>query len=180
MSKLLNWAREEFLQILPVWIFFFLSFGLVALTRITTFGEYHIRPAEPPEYLVGSLIMSKVVLLIDAFMKNRGRGRPLIYITLLNTGLYFLAAIVLHHLEQTVTLIRRHRVGFAEATREILLGMEKPSFWAIMIGVLAFTFAFCVVRELVRYIGMERFMEIFFGWRPRTGRAGGEGIRRVS
>src|SRR5262249_2162689 len=102
MSKMLNWLREEFLQILPVWIFFFLSFGLMALTRITIFGEYHITPEEPPEYLVGSLIMAKVVLLVDAFMKNRaGHGRPLIYGTLLNTSLYFLAALVLQHLEHT-------------------------------------------------------------------------------
>jgi hypothetical protein len=30
-------------------------------------GEYHITPQEQPEYLVGSLIMAKVVLLIDSF-----------------------------------------------------------------------------------------------------------------
>jgi hypothetical protein len=181
MSKMLNWLREEFLQILPVWMFFFVSFGLVALTRITTFGEYHIRPTEPPEYLVGSLIMAKVVLLIDAFMKNRGwHGRPLVYPTLLNTGLYFVAALLLHHLEQMVKLMRQHHLGFAEANHEILLGMGKPSFWAIMIGVLAFTFAFCIVRELIRYIGRERFTEIFFGWRPGRGRTGGEDIRKAS
>ena len=55
----------------------------MALLRTTTFGEYHRQPLEPPEYLVASLIMSKVVLLVDAFMKNRGgHGRPMIYGTL--------------------------------------------------------------------------------------------------
>ena len=70
--------------------------------------------------------MAKVVLLVDAFMKSRGiHGRPLIYGTLLNTGLYFLAALVLHYLEQTIRLIRHHHVRFAEASHEALLAMER-------------------------------------------------------
>jgi hypothetical protein len=177
----LNWLREEFLQILPVWIFFFLSFGLMALIRMTAFGEYHITPSEPPEYLLGSLIMAKVVLLVDALMKNRtGHGRPLIYGTLLNTGLYFLAALAFHYVEQTITLIRHQHIGFVEASHEALREMEKPSFGAIMLAVHALTYAFCIIRELVRSFGWDRFREIFFGRRPGTGRTGAEGIRRVS
>jgi hypothetical protein len=153
---------------------------LVALIRITTFGEYHIQPLDPTEYLLGSLIMAKAVLLIDAFMKNQGvRGRPLIYGTLLNTGLYFLGALVLHYLEQTISRMRHQNVRFAEASHEALLALQKPSFLAIMLSVLALTFAFCTVRELVRCIGSDRFMEMFFGRHPGPGRRGGD-IRRVS
>jgi len=179
--RMLKWLREEFLQILPVWIFFFLSFGLVALIRSTTFAEYHIKPLEPPEYLLGSLLMAKVVLLVDALMKNRGRrGLPLIYGTLGNTGLYFLAALVLHYAEQTISRIRHQHLGLAQANHEALLAMGEPSFWALMLAVLALTFGFCMIREMVRYIGVDRFMEMFFGWRPRRGRPGAEDIRRVS
>ena len=56
--------------------------------------------------------------------------------------------------------------------------MEKPSFLTIMLVVLALTFAFCMIRELIRGIGLDRFMEMFFGWRPRQ-RAGAD-IRRAS
>ena len=179
MSKILNWLREEFLQILPVWAFFFVAFGLVALTRISIFGEYHITPEEQPEYLVGSLIMAKVVLLIDSFFKiRREPGRPLIYGTLWNTGLYFVAAMVLHHAEQVITLIRHRHVGFAEANREALLALEKPTFVTIMIGVLVLTFVFCMLRELIHAIGRDRFLEMFFGRHPRH--PGAEDIRRVS
>jgi len=180
MSKIVNWLREEFKQILPVWAFFFVAFGLVALTRIATYGEYHITPEEQPEFLVGSLIMAKVVLLIDSFFKiRREPGRPLIYGTLWNTGLYFVAAMVLHHVEQVITLIRHRHVGFAEANREALLAIEKPTFLTIMIGVLALTFIFCMLRELIHAIGRERFVDMFFGRHPRR-RPGTEDIRRVS
>jgi len=180
VSKILNWLREEFLQILPVWAFFFIAFGLVALTRMSIFGEYHITPAEQPEFLVGSLIMAKVVLLIDSFFKRRKEsGRPLIYGTLWTTGLYFVGAMVLHHLELIITLIRHKHVGFAEANRQALLAIEKPTFVTIMIGVLALTFTFCMLRELIDAIGRDRFLKMFFGRRPRR-RPGPEEIRRVS
>jgi hypothetical protein len=170
MTRFWNWLKEEFWQILPVWIFFFLAFSLVALNRIAVFGEYHITPTEPPEYFVGSLIMAKVVVLIDAFFKTqREAGRPLIYGTLGNTALYFAAALVLHHAEQVFTLMRHH-VGFAEANREIFLSMEKPAFWTRMLSVLALTFIFCMLRELIHAIGSERVMEMFFGRHPRRQR----------
>lgn len=168
MSKTLNWLREEFIQILPVWIFFFVSFGLVALNRMAILEEYHIKPTEPPEFLIGSLIMAKVVLLVDAFFKSRkSQGRPLIYGTLANTGLYFVAALALHHIEQIIASIRRQHIGLVEANHQVLLEMQKPTFWAIMTSVLVLTFVFCMLRELVHGIGHERFMEMFFGRRPR-------------
>jgi hypothetical protein len=180
MSKMWNWLREEFRAILPVWAFFFISFGLVALTRAATLEEYHIKPSEPPEYLVGSLIMAKVVLLVDAFFKvDRTAGRPLIYGTLWNTGLYFVAALALHHVEQIVSLMRHHHIGLAEANHQILIAMEKPTFWTIMTTLLALTFLFCMLRELIRAIGSERSMELFFGRRPRH-HAGEEERRRAS
>jgi hypothetical protein len=179
MSRIWNWAREEFWQILPVWAFFFVAFGLVALTRMTIFGEYHIKPQEQPEYLVGSLIMAKVVLLIDSFFKIRKPGRPLIYGALGNTGLYFVGAMVLYHVEQTISLMRHHHFEFAEATRVTLLAMEKPTFLTIMLAVLALTFTFCMLRELILAIGRERFIEMFFGRHARH-RTEADDIRRAS
>jgi len=180
MSRIWNWAREEFWQILPVWAFFFVAFGLVALTRMSIFGEYHIKPQEQPEYLVGSLIMAKVVLLIDSLFKiRRDPGRPLIYGTLANTGLYFVAAMVLYHVEQTISLMRHRHFGFAEASRVALLTMEKPTFLTIMLAVLALTFTFCTLRELILAIGRERFIEMFFGRHGRQ-RTEAKDIRRAS
>ena len=177
MSRILNWLYKEFREILPVWAFFFISFGLVALIRASIFGEYHIKPQDQSEYLVGSLIMAKVVLLIDSLVKVRSEPRrPLIYGTLWNTGLYFVAAIALHHIEQMVKLIRHQHLGFAEANREALLALEKPTFLTIMLGVFALTFTFCMLRELIQAIGSERFIEMFFGWHPRP-RTGKEDLR---
>ena len=179
MSRILNWLYKELREILPIWAFFFISFALVEITELSIFGQYHITPEKQPELLVGSLIMAKAVLLIDSFFKGRREsGRPLIYGTLWNTGLYFVAAMVLHHVDRIIALIRHQHVGFAEANREALLALEKPTIVAIMIAVLALTFAFCMLRELIHAIGRDHFMEMFFGRHPR--RPGAEDIRRVS
>ena len=103
----------------------------------------------------------------------------MIYGTLWNTGLYFVAAIVFHHVEQIITLIRHQHLGFAEANREALLATEKPNFLTIMLGVFALTFTFCMLRELIQAIGSERFIEMFFGRHPRP-RTGEEDVRRAS
>jgi hypothetical protein len=166
MTRIWNWLRKEFWEILPVWIFFFVSFGLVAINRMAIFSEYHIKPTEPPEFLVGSLIMAKVVLLIDAFFKReRWQARPLIYGTLWSTGLYFVAALAFHHIEQVIALVRREHVSIIQANHEVLLAMGKPTFAGIMASVLALTFVFCTLREFVHAIGTDRFREMFFGRR---------------
>jgi hypothetical protein len=179
MSNAWKWLRKEFWEILPVWVFFFVSFGLVAINRMAVFSEYHIKPTEPPEFLVGSLIMAKVVLLIDAFFKKeKWQARPLIYGTLWNTALYFVAALAFHHIEQVIALVRREHVAVTVANHEVLLAMGKPTFAAIMASVLALTFVFCTLRELVHAIGLERFREMLFGRRPRRTEA--EDLRRTA
>jgi len=180
MSRILNWAYKEFRELLPVWIFFFVSFSLLAFTRMTAFEEFHVKPSEPPEYLVGSLIMAKVVLIVDALKKRSWRGRPLIYSTLWDTGLYFVAAMFLYHLERVINLMRHQHLRFAKANREVFLMLEKPTFWSIIVVILALTFAFCMVRELIRAIGEERFMEMFFGRHPQTRLSGTEDLRRTA
>jgi hypothetical protein len=86
---------------------------------------------------------------------------------------------VLHDVEQIISLIRHKHVGFAEANRQALLALEKPTFVTIMIGVLVLTFVFWMLRELIHAIGRDRFLEMFFGRHPRR-RPGAEDIRRVS
>ena len=180
MSRILNWLYKEFREILPVWTFFFISFALVEITELSIFGHYHITPEKQPELLVGALIMAKAVLLIDSFFKGRREsGRPLIYGTLWNTGLYFVAAMVLHHVDRIIALIRHQHVGFAEANREALVALQRPIVLTIMFVVLALTFTFCMLRELIQAIGTERFIEMFFGRHPRP-RTGGEDVRRAS
>jgi hypothetical protein len=104
--------------------------------------------------------------LIDTFAhKEWLRGRPLIYPTLWNTGLYFLGAVVFDDLERLLTLMRRQHRSFAQANREALSNMAEPHYWAIMAWLVALIVVFCAFQELIESIGSDRFMEMFFGKR---------------
>src|SRR5215471_6410548 len=106
MSKTWNWLKKEFHEILPVWAFFLFAMGLLSFTVSAVLGKYHIELARPHEYLVGSLIMAKVVLIVDTFVDESWlRGRPLIYPTSFKSGLYVLAAIAFDSLERLFTLL---------------------------------------------------------------------------
>ena len=108
--------------------------------------------------------MAKAVLLIDNFAgKEWLRGRPLIYPTLWNTGLYYLGAVVFEHVERMLTIMRRQHVGFAQAARETLNNLGAPRYWAATAWLIALIAIFCAFRELINSIGRDRFKEMFFG-----------------
>jgi hypothetical protein len=138
--------------------------GLLSFTVSAVLGKYHIELARPHEYLVGSLIMAKVVLIMDTFVDEAWlHGRPLIYPTLWKTGLYVLAAVAFDNLERLFTLVRRQHFGFDQATREILSHMAEPRYWAVMAWLIALIAVFCAFRELIDSIGSDRFKEMFVG-----------------
>jgi hypothetical protein len=92
MVKRWDWLKRELREMLPAWAFFFLCFALLSIRLSVILGQYQLERYQPPEFLVGSLIVAKAVMLIDAFTARRWfLDRPLIYMTVWNTSLYSLA-----------------------------------------------------------------------------------------
>jgi hypothetical protein len=164
MAGIRTWLKKELLEILPVWAFFFVSFSLLGITVSAVLSEYHVELFNPPEYFVAALIVAKAVLVVDTFFKKElFRGRPLVYITIWNTVLYVFTVLVFHHADRMIKLMRREHVGVLEANRTILDQMAEPGYWAAFAWVVALIFGFCMVRELIRLLGSDRFMDAFFG-----------------
>src|SRR5215831_18665679 len=51
MSKMWNWLKKEFHEILPVWVFSFFAMGLLSFTISAVLGKYHIELARPHDDL---------------------------------------------------------------------------------------------------------------------------------
>jgi len=158
-----NWLKKEFREILPVWAFFFIAFGLHALTLSAVSKEYHIDMYQPFEYLIGSLLLAKVVVLLDFFLEREWflRDRPLIYTTLASTLIYFVGALFLHYFEQSFNLMRRQHLTLVQANLEIIRPMAEPWYLATMAWLIIVIFGFCTIRELIRAIGHDRFIKMF-------------------
>jgi hypothetical protein len=169
MTKMWNWLKKEFRGILPVWLFFVCAFALIEFTLSSMLRRYHIQLANPHEYLIAALIMAKVVLTVDSLLKTgRFTRKPLIYPTLWNTSLYFIAAVFFHHLEHVFSLTRREHLPVGQAIQETVQTLVEPNYWATMAWLIALIFFFCASRELSRSLGPRRLKELFFGGRSNA------------
>jgi hypothetical protein len=53
--------------------------------------------------------------------------------------------------------------SFAAANERLRSEIVWPHFWAIQLWLVVLIFVYCTMRELVRVIGRERVLNIFFG-----------------
>jgi hypothetical protein len=76
-----------------------------------------------------------------------------------------LISAVIHYLERLIDF-RRETGGFVAGNQKLLSVIIWPHFWAIQIILFVLIAAYCMVHELVRVIGREKAMRIFFGPMP--------------
>ncbi len=163
MTKLSAKLKEEFFALLPPTIFFFVALHIVAFVRVLMLKGTGISPLGSVSVAVAALILGKAVLLADMLpVINRFPNKPLIYNVAWKTLIYLLVATLIHYLERLVDFWRQ--AGSLVAGNEKLLSeMVWPHFWAIQIILLVLIVMYCTMHELVRVIGKEKVLRIFFG-----------------
>lgn len=161
--KLLHKMKHDFVEIFPPTLFFFIAFSLVLLTKRLILSEYGISWTGFGSAVVGAILVGKVVLLVDKLtFLNKFAHRQLIITTTWKCLFYFLAAVLLQYLERIVHLLRKHE-SFLEANRYFVTETVWPQFWLIQMWLAVLLFFYCAMRELVRAIGRENVIRMFFG-----------------
>ena len=162
MTKL----KEEFFKILPPTIFFFVALHLVMFIRVLMLEGTGLAPSSSISIAVAALILGKAVLLADMVpVINRFPNEPLIYNVAWKTLIYWLMATLIHYVERLIDFWRQTG-GFVAGNRKLLAEIIWPHFWAIQIILFVFIAMYCMMHELVRVIGKEKVMRIFFGPMP--------------
>jgi hypothetical protein len=98
-------------------------------------------------------------------MINRFPNKPLIYNVAWKTLIYLLAATLIHYLERLIDFWRQTG-GFVAGNQKLLAEIVWPHFWAIQIILFVLIVMYCTMHELVRVIGREKVLRIFFGPLP--------------
>ena len=98
-------------------------------------------------------------------MINRFPDKPLIYNIAWKTVIYLLLSAVLHYLERLIDFWRETG-SFVAGNEKLLSVIIWPHFFAIQIIFLILIAMYCTVHELVRVIGREKALRIFFGPMP--------------
>ena len=162
MTKL----KEEFFKLLPPTIYFFVALHIVAFIRVLMLKGTGIAPSSSISIAVASLILGKAVLIADMLpMINRFPNKPLIYNVAWKTVIYLLLSAVIHYLERLIDFWRQAG-SFVAGNQKLFAEIIWPHFWAIQIILFVLIAMYCTVHELVRVIGREKVLRIFFGPMP--------------
>src|SRR5213595_2594304 len=166
MTKLSTTLKREFFELLPPTIYFFVALHIVMFIRVLMLERIGVAPSASISIAVAALILGKAVLIADLLpMINRFPNKPLIYNVAWKTLIYLLMSAFIHYLERLIDFWRQTG-GFVAGNKELLAKIIWPHFWAIQIILFVLIAAYCMVHELVRVIGKEKVMRIFFGPMP--------------
>jgi hypothetical protein len=166
MHKLLEKIKEEFFAILPPTIFFFVALHIVAFIRVLMVKGSHFAPGSTISIALGSLILGKAVLIADMLPPiNRYPNKPLAYNIAWKTVIYLIVASIIHYLERLIDFSRQAG-GIIAGNEKLLAEMVWPHFWAVEILVFMLILMYCTAREVVRVIGKEKALRLFFGPPP--------------
>ena len=166
MTKLSTKLKEEFFALLPPTIYFFVALHIVAFVRVLMLKGTGISPTSSISIAVAALILGKAVLIADLLpMINRFPHKPLIYNVAWKTLIYLLVATLIHYLERLIDFWRQTG-SFIAGNKELLTKIVWSHFWAIQIILFVLIVMYCIMHELVRVIGKEKVLRIFFGPMP--------------
>ena len=166
MTKLGTTLKKEFFELLPPTIYFFVALHIVAFVRVLMLEKTGIAPSSSISIAVAALILGKAVLIADMLpFINRFPHKPLIYNIAWKTVIYLLISAVIHYLERLIDFWRQTG-GFVAGNQKLFAEIIWPHFWAIQIILFVLIVAYCMVHELVRVIGKEKALRIFFGPMP--------------
>jgi len=166
MHEILEKLKEEFFAILPPTIFFFVALHLLTFIRVLMAGGSHFVPLSTMSIAIAALILGKAVLVADMLPPiNRYPGKPLVYNIAWKTAIYLLVATLIHYLERLIDFSRQAG-GFVAGNQKLLTEIVWPHFWAAQIIVFLLILVYCTAHELVRVIGKEKTLRLFFGPTP--------------
>ena len=163
MNGIWHWLEHEIREVIPPTIFFLIAFQIVVIDRRLMLRQYGLPLASMAGATVAALLVAKVVLISDKFrFVNRFPAKPLMYNVVWKTAIYMVAALVVHYLEHLVPMWW-HTGSLAAANRRLMEELVWPHFFAIQLWLVVLLFVYCALRELVRAIGPEKVIELFFG-----------------
>jgi len=162
MNSFRDKLKKELEELIPVTVFFFLAFQLLALTQAMILRQYGIKITVFLGATLAALVVAKVVIITDHFaLVNRFPEKPLIYNVVWKTLIYFVAWLAIRYLEHFFHFWRE-TLNIAAANRRLFAETIWPHFWILQLWILVLLLVYCSFRELVRALGRERVIRMFF------------------
>lgn len=163
MNKIAARMKKALDGVLPAFLFFFVMFNILAVTKALTLKAYGVSAGMGAIALVGALVIAKVIFIADRMsFLNQYPRKPLIWNVALKTLVFGLITLIFLLFEELMH--QRHLYGnFGEAVSHYNTDVLWPNFIAREIWITILLIFYCLAVELTRVIGVEKIREILFG-----------------
>lgn len=167
LTKAARLMKREFVEILPVTVFFLIALHLIAFSKHLVLAEEGIVYDGMVAATVGALVIAKVVLVADKLTIMRlYRGRPLYRPILYRTVLYTLCVLAVRGLEM---LVRNaiHKGGLMSGLEAARAEFVWAHFTFVQVWVFVLFLVYVTAVELCDELGMHALRQALF-FRDRT------------
>lgn len=164
MKGLLAFLAKELREVVPAFLFFFVLFHLVAITKAVSLEDYSFTSFRAAVATVAALIVAKAVMMADKVPTPARFADRMILQVLWNTFLFGALAILFKLMEELLPRVLEHRNlagGFGAMVRET----NWPQFALLTVWLFLGLLVYTLAMELVRLVGVERVRAIVFGRR---------------
>jgi hypothetical protein len=163
MKKALIFLKNEFLEMLPPTIFFFVVFHIIVFVRALMSEQYGITITSSASATIGALIVGKSILIANALpLFNWFRQKRLIYNVVWKIFLYIIIIFLFKFLEELIPLISKYG-SISTASEHLIEEIRWPRFWATNIILIVFLVIYSLATEVISVMGRKELIEIFLG-----------------
>jgi hypothetical protein len=163
MKKALIFLKDEFLEMLPPTVFFFVVFHIILFIRGLMAEQYSLNPLSASVAVIGALIVGKSILIADALpVANWFRQRRLLYNIAWRTFLYLMIVLLFQFIEELIPLISKYG-AISAASEHLVEEIKWPRFWATHILFVVFLVGYNLATGVIDAIGRNEILKIFFG-----------------
>lgn len=162
VAAVARWTAGEFLEILPVVLFFFVALMVVFAMLKLFISQYAIEFYAFSRAAIGALILGKVVLLMDwAESGRRVSAYPRAVVVACKTSIYGLAVVTLGIGERIIHSYRQ--VGdFRDAVRIVIADANLDRFLGCVLLISLLVSAYLTMEEIGRAMGKGALFRLFF------------------
>lgn len=159
----MSWIKREFLHILPIFLFFLISFTLINWVEALLFEERGITPFRFGEIALAAALIAKIVLVADHLRCiDHFKRSPLIYTIFWKTSFYWTLLLIVRFAIRLVPYLFG-KEGFATDFATFSNHFDWRIFVSIQFYYLMLLFVFVTFQELTVKIGVKAMKQLFFG-----------------
>jgi hypothetical protein len=160
--KVLKKIFEEIKTIMRTAAYFAIVFILMMIMKKLNLKDYDIEFSGMSQAIIGSLIMAKVIVLMELIsLGNWVQRKPPIVDIIIRTLLYTCGVLIAIVLERAFE--KRHEAGsYGEAIKYVFTNRDIYHVWATTIGAAASIFVYNSFSVVQRILGKHGLAKLFF------------------